>query len=355
VASMNRHRAICVIGRVKPRRFGWSHECGSREDGRRSGVDPGPSSLEPVCVWRPVVFSARRRGTRVALAWVIAGLAGGLAPPAYARFTVSPSSLDLHSGGVSLGSIDVSMVGEQAQLFRVHVQDLGQTPSGGFVVKTPSSAPFSAASWITTNPTKFSGAADRTQPIEYAIRVPPNAEPGDHVAAVTIERLPVAGHGQVAAIEAIAVRVTIRVPGAIHQAVQISQLAAPTLADGPVTIATSVRNTGNVTLDFNGANRAGLTVLNGSHTAASLPFIGLLYPDQARSFRLAWQDPPSFGHPQARVTVRLARGTQARSARFWMLPWRQAAALLLVALAGVVVFIQRGRRRRVTSGAVQSW
>jgi len=355
VASMNRHRAICVIGRVKPRRVGRSHECGSRDDGRRSGVDPGLSSVKLMCIYRPAVFSARRRGKWVALAGLIAGLAGGLAPPAYARFTVSPSSLDLHSGGVSLGSIDVSMVGEQARLFRVHVQDLGQTPSGGFVVKTPSSAPFSAASWITTNPAKFSGAANRTQPIEYAIRVPRNAEPGDHVAAVTIERLPAPGHGQVAAIEAIAVRVTIRVPGAIHQAVQISQLAAPTLADGgPVTIATSVRNSGNVTLDFNGANRAGLTVLNGSHTAASLPFIGLLYPDQVRSFRVAWQDPPSFGHPQARVTVRLASGTQARSARFWVLPWRQAAALLLVALAGVVVFVQRDRRRRVASGALQS-
>ncbi|MCW3018290.1 MAG: hypothetical protein JWN10_598 [Solirubrobacterales bacterium] len=285
---------------------------------------------------------------------MIAGLAGGLASPAYARFTVSPSSLDLHSGGVSLGSIDVNMVGEQAQLFRVDVQDLEQTPSGGFVVKAPSSAPFSAASWITTSPTKFSGAANRTQPIEYAIRVPRNAEPGDHVAAVTIERLPPPGRSQVAAIEAIAVRITIRVPGTIHQAAQIGRLAVPTLAGGgPVTLATSVRNTGNVRLDFNGANRGGLTVLDGSHTAASLPFIGLLYPDQVRSFRLAWQDPPTFGHPEARVAVRLASGAQERSARFWVLPWRQAAALLLVALAVVVMSVQRERRRRAASGAVQ--
>jgi hypothetical protein len=309
-----------------------------------------------VCVLRSAAFRAWRDGKRVALAGVIAGIAGGLASPAYARFTVSPSSLDLHSGGgVSLGSIDVSMVGEQAQLFRVDVQDLEQTPSGGFIVKPQSSAPFSASSWITTDPTKFSGAANRTLPIEYAIRVPRNAAPGDHVAAITIKRLPPPGHSQVAAIEAIAVRITIRVPGTIHQAVQISQLAVPTLAGGgPVTLATTVRNTGNVRLDFNGANRGGLTVLGGSHTAAaSLPFIGLLYPDQVRSFRLAWQDPPTFGHPEARVTVRLASGTQKRSARFWVLPWRQAAALLLVALAGVVVFVQRDRRRRAASGAVQ--
>jgi hypothetical protein len=301
------------------------------------------------------VFCRWRRSEGIALAGVIAGLAGGLASPAYARFTVSPSSLDLHSSsGVSLGSIDVSMVGEQAQFFRVDVQDLEQTPSGGFVVKTSSSAPFSAASWITTSPTKFSGAANRTQPVEYAIRVPRSAEPGDHVAAVTIERLPQPGRGQVAAIEAIAVRITIRVPGTIHQAVQISQLAVPTLAGGgAVTIATSVRNTGNVRLDFNGTNRGGLTVLDGSRTAASLPFVGLLYPDQVRSFRLAWQDPPTFGHPEARVTVRLASATQARTARFWVLPWRQAAALLLVALAGVVVFVQRERRRRRARGAVQ--
>jgi hypothetical protein len=292
----------------------------------------------------------------MALAGVIAGVASGLAPPAYARFTVSPPSLDRHASGdsVSLGSIDVGMVGEQAQRFRVVVQDLEQTPSGAFIVERPTSAPFSAASWIATNPTRFSGAANRTQPIEYAIRVPRNATPGDHVAAVTIERLPAPGHGQVAAIEAIAVRITIRVPGTIHQAAQISQLAVPTLAGGgAVTIATSVRNTGNVRLDFNGANLGGLIVSDGSRTAASLPFVGLLYPNQVRSFRLAWQDPPTFGHPEARVTVRLASGTRERAAQFWVLPWRQAGALLLVALAGAVVFVQRERRRRAASNAVQ--
>ena len=319
-------------------------------------VEPELGSVRVGCVWRSAVFRAARRSRQVALAGVIVGLAGGVAAPAYARFTVAPASLDVHSGsgGVSLGSIDVSMVGEQAALFRVGVQDLEQTPSGGFSVQSPSSAPFSASSWITANPMKFSGAAKRTQPVEYAIRVPRNAEPGDHLAAVTIERLPPPGRGQVSAIEATAVRITIRVPGTIHQAVQIGQLAVPTLAGGgPITIATSVRNTGNVRLDFNGANRSGLTVLDGSHTAASLPFIGLLYPDQVRSFRLAWQDPPTFGHPEARVAVRLASGTRARSARFWVLPWRQAGALLLVALAGVVVFVQRKRRRQAASGTLQ--
>jgi hypothetical protein len=290
-----------------------------------------------------------RRPLRVLGVSAVALLAAGaLASPAGARFIVSPASLDVQrgGGGVSLGTIDVHMVGEQRQRFRVDVQEVEQTPSGGYSYRSPGASPFSASSWITASPTRFAGAANGTQPIEYAIRVPRNAEPGDHVAAVTVKQLPPPGRGQIATVVAIAVRITIRVPGSAREAVQIGRVAVPTLASGgPVTIATTLRNTGNVRLDFNRANRAALTVLDGSRTAARLPFIGLLYPGQVRSFRLAWQDPPTFGHPKARVTVRLAGGTRAASAGFWVLPWRQAAALLLVALAAVLVFVQRGRRR----------
>jgi hypothetical protein len=143
----------------------------------------------------------------------------------------------------------------------------------------------------------------------------------------------------------------VRVRGEARQAVAIGEIARPRLASGgPLTVSTTVRNTGNVRLDFSRANRGALAVLEGSRSVARLPFIGLLYPGQTRSFRLAVEDPPAIGRLKARATVRLASGTATRSAGLLVLPWRQAAALALVALAAVLAATQWRRRRKLRPG-----
>jgi hypothetical protein len=281
---------------------------------------------------------------------VVVALAATLhAGSASARFIVSPSLLSVKktASGMSLGTINVTTIREQGQQFRVLVQSATQTPSGGYAFGPSVPVPFSAAQWITVSPRRFVGSASGTHVIEYSIRVPANAGPGDYLAAITVERVNLArGHAQLSVVDAIAVRITVRVPGKTRQAVQIGPIAAPALAGGgPVTLVATVRNTGNVLLDFNGRNRASMTVLGGVHVIATMPFIGLLYPGQTRTFRYAWQDPPTLGHPKVRVAVRLSSGERVRTRLFWVLPWRQAAALLLVALAAVVLLLQRSRRR----------
>jgi hypothetical protein len=143
----------------------------------------------------------------------------------------------------------------------------------------------------------------------------------------------------------IAVRVALAVPGARRERVLLRDLDVPALVGGgPVEVSATVRNTGNVRLDFDRANRGGLWV-EGSGEPVRLAFHGQLFPGRQRTFRLAWQDPPLLGRPEGGATVATEKGPVRVSEHFLVLPWRQAVALALAVIAGWALL--GGRRPRV--------
>jgi hypothetical protein len=268
--------------------------------------------------------------------------------PATATFKVFPTTVDLERdpGDAALGTIQVDVSGEANRRFRVVVEEIGQRPDGTQVYSPASRSRFSASSWISVNPTAFSGSPDRTQPIQYQVRVPADAEPGDHLASLTVQRLANASGATAAAVAAISVRLTIRVGGTVRPRAEITGLDVPAIADGsPISIATTVRNAGNVTLDFDRANPGAVSVRDGGDRKARLPFEGRLYPGETRIFDRRWEDPPLFGSFDAEASVETGARDARRSAGFWVIPWRQIGALVLVALA-VLIFALGWRRRR---------
>ena len=301
-------------------------------------------------------ITARGLGTRwlraaTALLTVIASVfALGVPSPPDARaiFKVSPTVLEARrqGGQAALGTIDVELKGERGRRFRVVVQDIRQLPDGSQAYAPPSRSPFSASSWIAVVPARFAGSPTRTQPVQYRVRVPANAEPGDHLASLTVQRLPAGGGSTAAPVEAISVRLTIRVPGRADPAARIVDLDVPGVADGgPVDVGATVRNTGNVTLDFDRADRGRVAILDGDDAETTLPFAGVLFPGQTRRFELAWESPPLFGDFEAVASVDAGRLPAHESAGFWVIPWREIGALVLVVLAALTVALGLRRRR----------
>lgn len=270
------------------------------------------------------------------------------ASAARANFTVYPSLVDLHAhaGGVASGTIEVKLAGERGRGFRIGVQNVLQNADGSYRYAPPSNSAYSASTWVSVRPGRFSGTPDRVQPIEYVVRVPKGAEPGDHVASLTVERLPTPG--QVTVAEAVSVRLTIRLPGAIRRSARLEALSAPTLTGGgSVTSDVEVLNTGNVRLDFGNGDNGGVAIVGGDHTKAETSFDGPVFPGQRRRFTVVWNDTPFFGHFKAAARLAL-RGQRPLTAAhgFWILPWRQLGALLLL-VAAVAVARGRPARRRV--------
>jgi hypothetical protein len=300
-------------------------------------------------------MSAASKSLRLVIVSVLL-LPAGLLPTASARaeFSVGPAVRDLRiaPGKAVAGSFDVRLEGERRS-FVVQVQDVVQLPDGGYAYKRPSGSPFSASSWLMVGPRSFRGGPDRVQPVDFRVRVPRDAEPGDHVASITVKQVPPRGKPGAMPVQAISFRLNVRVPGAARERVELSSLAVPSFAGrGPIDATVVVRNTGNVRLDFDRGNKGSLSITGGSNTSVRLPFRGQLYPGRSRAFELDWQDPPALGRFTARASVRTRSGPVTRAHSLWMVPWRQAGALLLVALAAGFVYLGRRRRRiLVTSRA----
>jgi hypothetical protein len=281
---------------------------------------------------------------------VLIALLSGLVFPvgAAGKFKVFPTVIDLERapGTPSIGTFNVTLKGEHGHDFEVVVKDVVQHPDGSFAFVEPSRSPYSASSWLSVSPQRFDGAPDRTQPVQYQVLVPDGAEPGDHITSLLVERLPKDREATTVPIEAISVRLDVLVSGKAVPAAEITSLSAPKIAGGsPVNLSASISNTGNVTLDFDHANKGSLAVTSGSDRKADVGFSGVLYPDQSRVLDLSWNDAPLFGSYSAEASVDLGQRVVRRSQSFYVVPWRQIGALLLVALAAVVLLAGVRRRR----------
>jgi hypothetical protein len=283
------------------------------------------------------------------LAVVLVGAALALPAQTEAVFSVGPTVADvsLRPGEAAAGTTRVRVAGERGSRFTIEVEDIAQRPDGGLAYAPPDGSRHSASSWIDVRPRTFGGRRDRVQPIEYRIRVPRDAEPGDHVTSLTVKRQPPAAKAGIATVQAVSVRVTVRVIGELVERVKIESLDVPRIAGrGPVTVGATLRNRGNVRLDFERGNRAALEILDGDEERARLPLKGFLLPGKARSVELAWDDPPLLGQARAALTVATRDGQVTASAAFWLIPWRQAGALALVVVAALTVVGGRRRIRR---------
>ena len=290
----------------------------------------------------------RRRGACSVTAAVVALF---VAPAAQAGFSVSPATANIKvkRDAAATGSFRVTLKGERGRRFRVDVEDVLQTRAGGFQFRRATAGPFSASRWISVAPRTFSGAPNRTQAVEFSVRVPPLAEPGDHIAALTVKRLAPDDRSGAATVQALAFRVTVRVPGEVRERVAIDSLEAPAIVGGgTVSVSALIRNTGTVRLDFDRLHRGRVAILDGDRVKGSLPLRGTLLPGGVRRFQLDLDEPPPVGKLEAEATVRAGGRVERRSSGIWVVPWRQGGALLLVGVAVLVVFM--GRRVRPRAG-----
>lgn len=270
-----------------------------------------------------------------------ASLTLGLAASAQA-WTVSPADIQLTAkpGLITRGSFEVISADSVGRHFRVVAQNLGETPTGAF---TFTSAERSAANWVEILPGDFVGNK-RAQSVDYAIAIPSNARPGDHVAAISIQELPEGTQGNIGVVEAVGIRLVIRVPGTVYPAARITRFDAPRLTFGSgIAIHATVVNTGDTVLDFNGANRGSAITI----AKESYPLVGVLLPGAKRVLSYAWNDPPLLGSTTAHLRVAIpGRASLSASTSIFAFPLYQLLGVILLAMAGYMYRRQRRKRRR---------
>lgn len=253
------------------------------------------------------------------------------------------------------------------QTFRIWSADAYNTELGGALALRLDGYPMTqVGTWIKL-PT---GAADYgVSPgseiiLHFALTVPPNAIPGDHVGgieALDITPPPTEGTtNRILVHEGIGVPIFINVPGARHPSAAITYVNAsdsvPWLAfangSSAARVGYQVQNTGNTIL--RGSVHVWVTNLFGQ-TVKTFPrsVLGNLLPSQTASFvEPVWKSLPIGGPETVHVSFSPnGAKTVSGSSTFWVIPWVLIILILLILLA-LATWLWRRHRRKIAAAGV---
>jgi hypothetical protein len=277
-----------------------------------------------------------------------ASAAGRSKQPFY--ITLSPARVALVAGhGTTTRIVHVSNSGTALLRVTTSVVEFSQNESGEIALSAP--GPASAANWVDAHPLHFTLEPGARQRVKVVIIVPPGAEPGERQVGVVFKVPPQQGSGNVAVSGSVASELLIEVPGHRVEKIAIGPLDVPWLADGgPIPVALTVRNLGNVHEDFIKQDQLEAIVSTGHRI--DLP----AFTDLAHSTRVVkadWNDPPFFCICHLTVATTAPSGHRiTASARVIVFPIRLAIGVLVAAL-GLFLLLRGGARRRRSDTAQQ--
>ncbi|WSQ09103.1 DUF916 domain-containing protein [Streptomyces sp. NBC_01231] len=244
--------------------------------------------------------------------------------------------------------------------FRLYAADAYNTArDGGFAVRTQKEKQRGVGAWAKPDRTRVTVPAHGKVTVPFTLRVPADAEPGDHPGAVVAldERVD-QGDGSLAlgVQRAVGARVYLRVGGPVLPAIAVEnvrvthdQPLVPGLGDSTATISYTLHNTGNVTLDPKVELRArglfGRTLL--ARDLAKIP--AELLPGQRVRLSEPWRGAPQLDWGDVTLTASAQDTRESASASFFALPWLVAALLAVVLPAGAVLLIRARRARALPS------
>ncbi|MFE0511930.1 WxL protein peptidoglycan domain-containing protein [Streptomyces sp. NPDC058964] len=242
--------------------------------------------------------------------------------------------------------------------FRLYAADAYNTArDGGFAVRTPKERMRGVGAWARPARSRVTVPGHKKVTVPFTLRVPRDAEPGDHPGAIVAldERIE-AGSGSLAlgVQRAVGARVHLRVSGPVLPAISIENMhvthhqpLVPGLGDSGATISYSLHNTGNVTLDPKVELRArglfGRTLL--ARDLTRIP--SELLPGQRVRLTEPWRDAPQLDWGDITLTASATGTRESASASFLALPWLVVALAFAAGAVGgaLLVRARRGRAR----------
>ncbi|MER5714836.1 DUF916 domain-containing protein [Streptomyces sp. NPDC002132] len=303
------------------------------------------------------------------------GLLGPLAPPARAAdngsWSVNPLSATVAERPYFYVSADPGQTIEDTVVvtnktdtpltFRLYAADAYNTErDGGFAVRTAGERMRGVGAWAKPAKDRVTVPGRGTATVPFTIRVPEDAEPGDHPGAIVAldERVEKGGAGVALGVRrAVGARVYLQVGGPTLPALTVedvrveqSRPLVPGFGDSEATISYTLRNTGNVTLNPKVELRArglfGRTLL--SRDLKRIP--SELLPGQRVHLSEPWHGAPQLDWGKVTLTASAREARESASAGFFAVPW--LAALVLGAAVGAgLVLLLRKRRGRHPQGA----
>ncbi|MFF3678095.1 WxL protein peptidoglycan domain-containing protein [Streptomyces sp. NPDC002120] len=291
----------------------------------------------------------------------------GVFPTPAAGAAMTDRAYFFHQGtaGTTLGdSVTILNSSDKDLTFQVFATDAMNTPAGGaFALLPVESRPKDVGAWVALPPEAAGTVtvpAKGRKDIPFTVKVPADATPGDHVGGIValntaVEGVQQDGKVQVGVKRSVGARLYFRVPGPLTpglsvEDVRISRSAPllPWIRNARATVSYALVNRGNVVVEpkvtVSAEGLFGRRVLDRPARELKLT----LLPGQRVELTEPWPDAPQSDW----VTVRITAGASAHpdlvsrsETDFVAVPWPAVGLFLVVAGAGVTLWVLRRRRR----------
>lgn len=274
--------------------------------------------------------------------------------------TITPPTIkyNLQPGQTAEGTLAVTNNSDNDLSFTISVFDFVVVDNQGVPQILPPGVlqnnRYSARDWIAVAPDSFTVKAHDRFNFNYYIKVPANAGPGGHYAAIVYQPVSKANlQGSGAAINSqIATLVYFDIAGDIKEAASVKQFTAPKFQEyGPVKITTEIKNEGDLHITPNGQ----ITIQNiFGKTVAVIPLdqrnifpggIALLYENSFGQKLMMGKYKATFSATYGRNGSLPLIATMY----FWVVPWKILTATTLAIIAIILAIILLKRRNQTPS------
>ncbi len=283
----------------------------------------------------------------------------------------------LKPGATVIDHVEIANDSTQSAAFSIYGTDAaGTTAKGALLLLAPQKKPTDIGSWV-----HFPGGAAQLTTIinantaivvQFSVKVPPQATPGDHTGAVVAQVAIPNKNGGITVTEnyRIAVPLELRVPGALSAALQVQSISTGfsdplnPFGTGTATVSYTVANIGNVRQA--GAQMVTVTGPFGQKVVVHQPQLPTILPGD--SIRVTARAPGLFpagpmtaavdvkaGWPAGTIALAHAAPEATANASLFAFPWTLLGLILLLAAIGVGVWFYlrwRGRLRRAELASV---
>lgn len=255
----------------------------------------------------------------------------------------SAISLEVLPGQTIQDSISIFNFTDEPISFRVWSGDGYNTADGAYAIYGEDVDASDTGSWVELPDTEVTVAPTSRADLPILIRIPENAEPGDHAGGVAaINTTPIesvdAGGAEIDVLRAVGTRIYVRVAGPLNPALEVrnidvdgSQPLLPGIrGSGSARVSYEIVNTGNLRLAPTATTRISGPFGVGERRAEPVEFRELL-PGSSVLVTQDFADVPALGRMTAEIRLTSVDVDTVRTDTFWVVPWLYlAAAALLV-------------------------
>lgn len=159
---------------------------------------------------------------------------------------------NLKPGAQAVDGIEVINNTDKTKNVLVYAVDSQTSSDGAFACAQAADKPLSVGTWVAMSKSELSLAPGEKQVVDFVVKVPDNATPGEHNGCIVIqdtERQTAAGSNGIVLSLRSAIRLVVTVPGQIQKGLVFIGLGTQAKDEQKLLLSTALKNNGNVSLD----------------------------------------------------------------------------------------------------------